>query len=227
MPIDRMLTDEEPVAELVGRVLQEAGIEYVFGISGGHTGRIVGGPAQNPEFVAHGDGARGVARRRDGRGLRPADAASRRADRARPLGAGQRHDRHDRGVPFKFAHAVADRLLRCLAAAIARAVSAGDRRLWKLGCAAGVLRRNQAGNAGDRSRQCGAGDAACDQARDFRTGGTGGGVVQPGFAGRHAGSGFRADAVSHAVLSAAAAAAGRCRSCRRRGRCAAGGTRSR
>jgi acetolactate synthase I/II/III large subunit len=43
MPVDRMLTEEEPVAELVGRVLQEAGIEYVFGISGGHTGRIVGG----------------------------------------------------------------------------------------------------------------------------------------------------------------------------------------
>src|SRR6202007_971100 len=29
--------------DLVGRVLQEAGIEYVFGISGGHTGRIVSG----------------------------------------------------------------------------------------------------------------------------------------------------------------------------------------
>ena len=43
MPIERMLTEEEPVADLVGRVLQEAGIEYVFGISGGHTGRIVGG----------------------------------------------------------------------------------------------------------------------------------------------------------------------------------------
>ena len=43
MSIDRMLTEEEPVAELVGRVLQEAGIEFVFGISGGHTGRIVAG----------------------------------------------------------------------------------------------------------------------------------------------------------------------------------------
>jgi acetolactate synthase-1/2/3 large subunit len=38
-----MLTEEEPAADLVGRVLQEAGIEYVFGISGGHTGRIVSG----------------------------------------------------------------------------------------------------------------------------------------------------------------------------------------
>ncbi|HUK58749.1 MAG TPA: thiamine pyrophosphate-binding protein [Stellaceae bacterium] len=32
---------EEPSAELVARVIAEAGIEYVFGISGGHTGRVV------------------------------------------------------------------------------------------------------------------------------------------------------------------------------------------
>ncbi|HME26033.1 MAG TPA: thiamine pyrophosphate-binding protein, partial [Acetobacteraceae bacterium] len=43
MTVERMLTEEEPAADLVGRVLQEAGIEYVFGISGGHTGRIVSG----------------------------------------------------------------------------------------------------------------------------------------------------------------------------------------
>jgi acetolactate synthase-1/2/3 large subunit len=43
MTIERMLTEEEPAGDLVGRVLQEAGIEYVFGISGGHTGRIVSG----------------------------------------------------------------------------------------------------------------------------------------------------------------------------------------
>jgi acetolactate synthase I/II/III large subunit len=43
MTVERMLTTEEPASELVGRVLQEAGIEYVFGISGGHTGRIVSG----------------------------------------------------------------------------------------------------------------------------------------------------------------------------------------
>ena len=43
MTVERMLTTEEPASELVGRVLQEAGIEYVFGISGGHTGRIVAG----------------------------------------------------------------------------------------------------------------------------------------------------------------------------------------
>ena len=32
------LTTEAPASELVGRGLREAGIEYVFGISGGHTG---------------------------------------------------------------------------------------------------------------------------------------------------------------------------------------------
>src|ERR1700761_6401909 len=43
MAVERMLTEPEPAAELVGRVLHEAGIEYVFGISGGHTGSIVSG----------------------------------------------------------------------------------------------------------------------------------------------------------------------------------------
>src|SRR3954453_17680480 len=43
MAIERMLTEAEPVGELIGRVLHEAGIEYVFGISGGHTGRIITG----------------------------------------------------------------------------------------------------------------------------------------------------------------------------------------
>src|ERR1700760_2343306 len=43
MSIARMLTEAEPVGDLIGRVLHEAGIEYVFGISGGHTGRIIAG----------------------------------------------------------------------------------------------------------------------------------------------------------------------------------------
>jgi acetolactate synthase-1/2/3 large subunit len=46
MPIERMLNEEMPAHVLVARVLAEAGIEYVFGISGGHTGRIVSGLAQ-------------------------------------------------------------------------------------------------------------------------------------------------------------------------------------
>ncbi len=43
MAIERMLTEEMPASALVARVLEEAGIEMVFGISGGHTGRIVSG----------------------------------------------------------------------------------------------------------------------------------------------------------------------------------------
>jgi acetolactate synthase-1/2/3 large subunit len=43
MTVERMTSEELPAGELVGQVLQEAGIEYVFGISGGHTGRIIQG----------------------------------------------------------------------------------------------------------------------------------------------------------------------------------------
>ncbi len=46
MPIEPMLTEETPANALVARVLEEAGIEMVFGISGGHTGRIVSGLSQ-------------------------------------------------------------------------------------------------------------------------------------------------------------------------------------
>ena len=51
MAVERMLTEAEPAGELVGRVLQEAGIEYVFGISGGHTGRIISGLAKYQNSV--------------------------------------------------------------------------------------------------------------------------------------------------------------------------------
>src|SRR6202163_4914243 len=46
MPVERMLKEETPSRVLVARVLAEAGIEYVFGLSGGHTGRIISGLAQ-------------------------------------------------------------------------------------------------------------------------------------------------------------------------------------
>src|SRR6201986_4990751 len=46
MAIERMLKEETPSRMLVARVLAEAGIEYVFGISGGHTGRIISGLSQ-------------------------------------------------------------------------------------------------------------------------------------------------------------------------------------
>src|SRR5262245_40625744 len=40
MTVERMLTEEEPAGDLVGRVLQEAAIEYVVGIAGGDTGSV-------------------------------------------------------------------------------------------------------------------------------------------------------------------------------------------
>ena len=43
MAIEQMLTEEMPASALVARVLEEAGIEMVFGISGGHPGLIVSG----------------------------------------------------------------------------------------------------------------------------------------------------------------------------------------
>jgi acetolactate synthase I/II/III large subunit len=46
MAIERMLSEDTPARVLVARVLAEAGIEYVFGISGGHTGRIISGLSQ-------------------------------------------------------------------------------------------------------------------------------------------------------------------------------------
>ena len=51
MTIEPMLTEETPANALVARVLQEAGIEMVFGISGGHTGRIVSGLSQYQNSV--------------------------------------------------------------------------------------------------------------------------------------------------------------------------------
>jgi acetolactate synthase I/II/III large subunit len=43
MAIEQMLSEEMPASVLVGRVLEEAGIEMVFGISAGHARRIVSG----------------------------------------------------------------------------------------------------------------------------------------------------------------------------------------
>jgi len=51
MTIEPMLSEETPANALVARVLQEAGIEMVFGISGGHTGRIVSGLSQYQNSV--------------------------------------------------------------------------------------------------------------------------------------------------------------------------------
>ncbi len=107
MAIDRMLTEAEPVGDLIGRVLHEAGIEYVFGISGGPYRPNHYRPQQIPELCPYDHGARGVTRGGDGRGLRPAHPPPRRADWARAMGPRQRYDRHDGGVPVVLRDAAA------------------------------------------------------------------------------------------------------------------------
>ncbi|WP_342641748.1 thiamine pyrophosphate-binding protein [Rhodoligotrophos ferricapiens] len=42
MTVERLVTETQPATDLIAQVLQEAGIDMVFGISGGHTGRIFG-----------------------------------------------------------------------------------------------------------------------------------------------------------------------------------------
>src|ERR1700738_2443882 len=51
MAIEQMLTEEIPASAPVARIRGEAGIEMVFGISGGHTGRIVSGLSQYQNSV--------------------------------------------------------------------------------------------------------------------------------------------------------------------------------
>ena len=43
MPVQHLVTEETNAGDVVARVLSEAGIDMVFGISGGHTGRIFSG----------------------------------------------------------------------------------------------------------------------------------------------------------------------------------------
>ena len=167
------------------------------------------GAQQISELDPHGAGARGVAGRGHGRDLRPADAAARRAARARSLGARQRAARHDRGLSVELADAAVDRFQRCTALHVARALPAGDRGLGKLGRAARLQRRHQARHAGARPDRRGAGDPARDQARARRAAGTGRRALQPRLAGRLGCPRFAADALSDAPLPAAGAAAGR------------------
>ena len=171
MTVERMLTEEEPAADLVGRVLQEAGIEYVFGISGGHTGRIVSGLRKYQNSV------RMVLVREESLAGVMAEVYGRLTRRPGVL-IGQGPWVLGNGLIgtmeaylSSLADAAADRFLRRHRLPSARAVSAGDRRLRQLGCAARVQRRHQAGDAGARAGRRGAGDAACDQARDGRPAG--------------------------------------------------------
>ncbi len=112
MTVQRLVSQEATAGEMVARVLAEAGIDMVFGISGGHTGPHLRRPREAAERGPHRAGARRVARRRHGRGLRPAAPAAGRADRPGPVGARQRPARHAGGASVVVADAAADRLLR-------------------------------------------------------------------------------------------------------------------
>ena len=181
MTIERMLTEEQPAGDLVGA--RAAGSRHRDGVR--HLRRPyrpdrLGACSKIPELGPHRAGARGIARRRHGRGLRPADAAAGRADRAGALGARQRPDRHDGGLPVELADAAADRFLRLrtpfhLHAPYQQAT--GDYGSWDARRAfSGVTKHvMQAHDAGRR----GAGDAACDQACARRAAGPGRRAVQP------------------------------------------------
>ena len=179
MTIEPMLTEEMPANALVARVLQEAGIEMVFGISGGHTGRIVSGLSQYQNSV------RTVLVREKLLGGVMAEIYGRLTRRPGvllgqgPVGARQRPARHDRGISVELADAAVDRFQRRAALYAACALPAGDRRLGQLGRAPRLQRRHQARHAGARPDRRGTGDPARDQARARRAAGAGRCALQP------------------------------------------------
>ena len=185
MTVERMLTEEEPAGELVGRVLQEAGIEYVFGISGGHTGRIVSGLRKYQNslrmVLVREESLAGVMAEVYGRLTRRPGVMIGQGPWV--LGNGLI------GTMEAFLSSSPMLLLTDFseldAVSSARALSTGDRRLRKLGCAPRIQRRHQAGDAGAYADRRSAGDAASDQACAGRAGGSGGGAVRDGLAVRH------------------------------------------
>ncbi len=202
MPIEPMLTEETPASALVARVLEEAGIEMVFGISGGHTGRIVSGLSKYQNSI------RTVLVREESLGGVMAEVYGRLTRRpgvlarAGTMGAGQRADRHDRGAFVELADAAVDRFQRRPAVHPACALSAGDRGLGQLGRAPRLWRRHQACHAGARPDRRGAGDPARHQACALRSAGPGCDPLQPRFAGRDGCPGFATHAVPDRPLSA-------------------------
>jgi acetolactate synthase-1/2/3 large subunit len=157
MTIEPMLTEEMPASVLVARVLQEAGIEMVFGISGGHTGRIVSGLSQYQNSI------RTVLVREESLGGVMAEIYGRLTRRPGVLlGQG----------PWVLGNGLLGTIEAYLSSApmllltdfsdAACALPAGDRRLGQLGRAARLQRRHQACHAGARPDRRGAGDTACD-----------------------------------------------------------------
>ena len=175
-------------------------------------------PGEAAERDPHRAGARGIPRRRDGGGLRPPARKTRRADRAGTVGARQRSARHAGSAPVVVADAAADGFLRSAKSGAACALSVRRRRLRRVGCAARVLGRDEAGVPGAGAGAGGAGDAVRDQARDVGPEGAGRGAVLVRGAERQGRSRHGADALSDAALHAAAAVGRRCSAGRARRR---------
>ena len=217
MAVERMLTEAEPAAELVGRVLHEAGIEYVFGISGGHTGRIVSGLAKYQNSVkmmmVREESLAGVMAEVYGRLTRRPGVLIGQGPWVLGNGLIGTMEAYLSSSPMLLLTDFSD----ATGVPFARAVSAGDRRLRQLGRAARVQRRHQAGDAGARTGRRRAGHATGDQARDGRPAWPGRGPVRAGFAQRQGRAGLASGAVSDQPLPAADAAARRYRR-RRSGR---------
>ena len=173
MPIEPMLTEETPASALVARVLEEAGIEMVFGISGGHTGRIVSGLSKYQNSV------RTVLVREESLGGVMAEVYGRLTRRPGVL-LGQGPWVLGNGmIGIIEAHLSSSPMLLLTdfsdapRFALACALSAGDRRLGQLGRAPRLWRRHQAGHAGARPGGRGAGDPARHQACALRAAGAG------------------------------------------------------
>ena len=190
MTVERMLTEEQPAGDLVGRVLQEAGIEYVFGISGGHTGRIIQGlrKIQNSlrMVLVREESLAGVMAEVYGRLTRRPGVMIGQGPWVLGNGLIGTMEAYLSSSPmllltdFSDAHAVPS----------ARTLSAGDRRLRQLGRAARVQRRDQARDAGASRRSPRCRRRSLPSSMRCRGSRPGRRAVRDGFAGRHGGAGL-------------------------------------
>jgi thiamine pyrophosphate-dependent enzyme len=211
MTVERLLTEEEPAADLVGRVLQEAGIEYVFGISGGHTGRIIQGfrKYQNSlrMVLVREESLAGVMAEVYGRLTRKPGVMIGQGPWVLGNGLIGTLEAYLSSSPMLLLTDFSDATPLHLHAPYQQAT--GDYGSWDARRAfSGVTQARGASADADRR---GAGDAACDQACTVGTVWSRGCAVRHGFARRHFAAGFATGLVSDEILPAGASAAGRCR----------------
>ena len=196
MTVERMLTEEEPAADLVGRVLQEAGIEYVFGISGGHTGRIVSGLRKYQNslrmVLVREESLAGVMAEVYGRLTRRPGVMIGQGPWVLGNGLIGTIEAFLSSSPMLLLTDFSDATPFHLHAPYQQAT--GDYGSWDARRAfSGVTKQVMQAHDADRR---GAGDAACDQACARRAAWSGGGAVRAGLARRHGAAGFAAGAVS-------------------------------